>query len=96
MVPSQWEEAFGRVIVEAQINGIPVLASDVGGIPEALGHGGVLVKNFRDPKAWQKALLDLEMRYDELSSTARINAEKFSVENAVASFLDIISSIDAH
>jgi glycosyltransferase involved in cell wall biosynthesis len=96
VVPSQWEEAFGRVIVEAQINGIPVLASEVGGIPEAVGHGGVLVRNFRDLKAWLKALGDLEMRYDELSSGARINAERFSVKNAVACFLDIINSIDGY
>lgn len=35
MVPSLWEEAFGQIIVEAQLSGIPVLSSDVGGIPEA-------------------------------------------------------------
>lgn len=93
VVPSQWEEAFGRVIVEAQINGIPVLASAVGGIPEALGDGGVLVKDFRNPKAWLDGMIKLEARYSELSALARINARRFSVENAVEKFLDIIDSI---
>jgi hypothetical protein len=37
--PSFWEEAFGRSIVEAQLNGIPVVASRRGGIPEALNGG---------------------------------------------------------
>ena len=34
VVPSIWQEPFGRVIVEAYSAGIPVLASRVGGIPE--------------------------------------------------------------
>lgn len=36
-VPSQYEEGFGRVILEALSCGTPVLASNKGGIPEALG-----------------------------------------------------------
>jgi len=35
LVPSLWGEAFGQVAVEAMLRGIPVLASDVGGLPEA-------------------------------------------------------------
>jgi glycosyltransferase involved in cell wall biosynthesis len=42
LVPSVWNEAFGRVAVEAMINGIPVLASRRGGLPEALGGAGFL------------------------------------------------------
>jgi len=43
-VPSQWEEAYGRVAVEAALSGIPVIASNKGGLPEALNGGGLILK----------------------------------------------------
>jgi amino acid adenylation domain-containing protein len=35
LMPSLWEESFGLTAVEAMLRGIPVLASNVGGLPEA-------------------------------------------------------------
>jgi glycosyltransferase involved in cell wall biosynthesis len=44
LVPSVWEEPFGRVAAEAMINGIPALVSDRGALPDVVGgdasHGG--------------------------------------------------------
>jgi len=44
LVPSTVEDAFPRVILEAAANGIPAIANRVGGIPEALGDGGIAIE----------------------------------------------------
>lgn len=43
LFPSYWFEASGRAVIEAMINGIPVLASSHGGIGETMGGGGFLI-----------------------------------------------------
>lgn len=42
VMPSVVEESWGRVATEAVMNGIPVLVSDRGGLPEAAGEGGII------------------------------------------------------
>jgi glycosyltransferase involved in cell wall biosynthesis len=42
LLPVLWPETFGRVGVEALANGLPVLASDRGALPEVLGGAGLL------------------------------------------------------
>jgi glycosyltransferase involved in cell wall biosynthesis len=37
VVPSVWEEPFGRVAAEAMVNGIPPLVSDRGSLPDVVG-----------------------------------------------------------
>ena len=56
--PSLGSEAFGRVAVEAQACGVPVLASRTGGVPETLlaGQTGVLLPP-GDVTAWADALV---------------------------------------
>jgi glycosyltransferase involved in cell wall biosynthesis len=77
LVPSLWEEAYGRVAVEAEINGIPVVASNRGGLPEAVGGGGILVSPESPITEWVSAvrkLWDDERYYDALSAAALVHA----------------------
>lgn len=59
LMPSVWEEAFGRTVIEAQLNGIPVLASDRGALPETVGDGGILVDAHAPILVWEAALRHL-------------------------------------
>jgi glycosyltransferase involved in cell wall biosynthesis len=56
LVPSQWEEAWGRVVTEAHLNGIPVLGSDRGGLPESIGTGGLALRADAPMEDWLAAL----------------------------------------
>lgn len=59
LVPSQWNEAFGRVAVEGMLFGVPVLGSAVGGLADLVRNGGTcLPKN--DVKAWEDEIRKLD------------------------------------
>jgi glycosyltransferase involved in cell wall biosynthesis len=77
-----WKEQFGRVIIEAQACGTPVIGSDSGSIPHVVGEGGWIV---RERNADQLAeLLDrLATAPREMSRRqeyARANLNRFSSE----------------
>ena len=50
VIPSIWEEPFGLVAAEAMSNGIAIIASDIGGIPEIIKKNGILIKNINMQK----------------------------------------------
>lgn len=56
-VPSH-NESFGLVAVESLASGTPVVAANVGGLPVAVGDGGILLDN-HDPARWADALAGL-------------------------------------
>lgn len=56
LVPSMWEETWGRVASEAHYNAIPVIATKIGGLVEAVGPGGVVIDPAADTQAWVTAL----------------------------------------
>ncbi|HXE56441.1 MAG TPA: glycosyltransferase [Gemmatimonadales bacterium] len=77
--PSQWDEAFGRVLLEAQSSGIPVVASDVGGVSEVIHGGGTLLPRSAPPLDWARAIEDClldQQRYARLSYDAKANSTR--------------------
>jgi glycosyltransferase involved in cell wall biosynthesis len=73
-LPSLWFEGEPMIVVEALAAGTPVLASDVGGIPELLGHGSTgWLTRAGDIDAWRRSLLDLrsKIEIDTKSRAAR-------------------------
>lgn len=79
LAPSQWEEAWGRVASEAHCSGIPVIGSNRGGLPEAIGPGGIVLDPEAPLEAWVGAVRDLwssSERHAALSAAARRYAER--------------------
>ena len=66
LAPSYWFESWGRVATEAVMNGIPVLASDCGGLPEAVTGGGYNLplppSITEDSESWTVLPTEEEMR----------------------------------
>ena len=75
-----------RVILEAQSNGIPVIATDYPGLAESVGAGGLLVEDVDDPRPWVVALArvwDDPAHYGVLVDAARVHASRAEVDPAV-------------
>lgn len=74
LVPSDWEETWGRVATEAHASGIPVLARAVAGLPESVGPGGILIDARAPLEDWVRALRSMwddSAFYDNLVTRAR-------------------------
>ena len=95
-------ETYGMVVTEALARGLPVLATEVGGVTEALGHGedgtrpGLLVPP-GDPAALGAALRawleDAELR-DRLRLAARERRAKLRPWAATASAVaDVLAGV---
>jgi glycosyltransferase involved in cell wall biosynthesis len=92
-IPSVWPEALASVGVEALAAGRPVVASDVGGIPEVVVDGvtGRLVRR-RDARMFAEALVDILTNAEtaeQMSVSSRLNLGKFRMDV----FVDRLESI---
>ena len=97
-MPSEWEEVFGRVSVEAQACGVPVVASRIGGLPETLEEGRTgLLANPGDAGDLARALAELAARPPEERRAmgergARFAAERFAAESIAAEFERLLTT----
>jgi glycosyltransferase involved in cell wall biosynthesis len=86
IMPSR-SEAWGLAALEAMAHGVPVIASDIGGLPEIVepGNGGWLVPA-NDPTALARAMMAAASDPDRLREQgrrARERARLFSVDRMV-------------
>jgi glycosyltransferase involved in cell wall biosynthesis len=90
LAPSIWEEGYGRIATEAQASGIPVIASTRGGLPEAVGAGGILIDPDGPIEDWIAAVDKLwrdDQCYAELSKIAVAYANRD--ENSIPYKIDL-------
>ncbi|RZV48641.1 MAG: glycosyltransferase family 1 protein [Acidimicrobiales bacterium] len=81
-------EGFGLPVVEAQIAGVPVIASNRTALPEVAGTGAVLLDP-TDVDVWADAMaapLPASTR-DELVAQGRVNAQRYSAAEMATSQL---------
>ncbi|HEX2960122.1 MAG TPA: glycosyltransferase [Chitinispirillaceae bacterium] len=96
LVPSLMPESFGRIAVEAMFNGIPVIASNCGGLPEAVGDAGILIDDFHSVDEWVKnirRILEDKELYSRLSRKAAERSLQFDVSIQLPLTRQIINDV---
>jgi len=82
ILPSR-KEGFGCVAIEAQACGVPVVGSDQGGIPEAIGDGGFVVPEGPefDDRFAAEVVKSLDSNFE--SESLRKRASSFDWKNII-------------
>ncbi len=93
LLPSE-TESFGLAALEAMACGVPVVASDVGGLPEVIGGEGAgflrPVGDVEGMAACARQLIDDPMLRRHMAAAARHRAETlFRPEPAIARYLEV-------
>lgn len=93
VIPSIWQETFGRCAIEAMAAGKPVIASAMGGLKDTVNNGktGFLVDALK-PEEWEiklKTLIEDKKLPRKMGETARKEAANYSLEN-ISFFVDSV------
>lgn len=97
IVPSIHPEPFGRVALEAILAGKPVVASEVGGLPEIIeDKAGILVQP-SNPEALAHGIITLienpVLREKMGKEGKRLSKEKFNVKKIVEDVLEVYNKV---
>ena len=90
-------EGFGIAYLEAAYYGIPSIASNVGGTPEAVIHNetGIIISDMSELNKSVKDLLSNQLKLNELGKKAKLRAENdFTWESIGNKYLQLIKNLD--
>lgn len=97
-VLSSISEGFPYTVLEAMSSGVPCVATDVGGVREAVGDTGIVVPP-RDPEALGKALVELlsdEDRRRQCSRAARDRVvTEFTIKKQLDNYMELYEELHA-
>ncbi|WP_262177561.1 glycosyltransferase family 4 protein [Haloarcula laminariae] len=91
VVPSRWEEPFGRVPAEAMVSGIPCVVSDRGGLPEVVGETGEIVRDIELTEAWTAAIERALDNHDPDAQRDRVS--RFSAETQIHCLEELLDEL---
>ena len=93
LCPSQWQEPFGRVVLDAYKHAMPVICSDQGALPSLVDDGktGFVIESGNQP-ALTAAMQHYIEAVDDICKHAAMGVEKlnlYSLENQARAFCEI-------
>jgi len=97
-IPSQEFESFGLTAIEAMLNGVPVISTDAGGLPETIGVNGEcgFYCSHKKPKEFSEKILYLIENKDksiEIGRNGKIRANKlFNAQKMAKKYHDLLVS----
>lgn len=77
LVPSIWQEAFGKVSLEAASHSIPVIVSNRGGLPETVCSDELIVGDYLCEVAWKKRIEEIMQKSEIWAEQCYAHALKF-------------------
>lgn len=109
LMPSLWNESFGLVAAESMLNGIPVLASNRGALPETLGNAGFLfdipaqytpetqtLPSEAEVEPWVDTIIRLwddSAFYDRASQAARQEAQRWHPNHLIPTYREFFGNL---
>ncbi len=91
LAPSRWEEPCPYSALDAMADGVPVLASDRGGLPELIGEEAVLPAD--DERAWTSALETLWRDPELRAARGRAGLDRVRARFGEDAFFDRLLSV---
>ncbi len=95
VIPSRWKEPFGIVALEGIAAGCAVIASEGGGLPEAVGPCGLTFKNddVAELKEKIQQLVQHPQLMQEMSAQAESHLSSFSIDAQADAYLDAFQTL---